>query len=65
MSKMFLTVAHMGIHNGSSNGDIHKSLKYCIWNFKTSLKIWKYIINIFYTLKKRNLKAEIKTHNNR
>ena len=43
---------------GRNNGDIHKSLKYCIQNFKTSLKIMK-IQNIFY---ETNLKAERKVH---
>ena len=38
ISKNFLTVVHIVIHNGGNNGDIHKSLKYCIQNFKTSLK---------------------------
>ena len=36
--KIFLTVVHIVIYNGSKNGDIHRSLKYCIYNFKTSLK---------------------------
>ena len=39
ISKIFLTVADIAIHNGGNNGDIHRSLKhYCIQNFKTSLK---------------------------
>ena len=47
-SKTLLTVVHIVIHNGSNNG---------AWNiaFKASKplwKMWKYKINIFYTLKK-------------
>ena len=38
MSKSFLTVVHIVIHNG---GNIHRSLKCCIQNFKTSLKKMK------------------------
>ena len=38
-SKDFLTVAHIIIHNDSNNSDIHRSFKYCIQNFKTSVKI--------------------------
>ena len=30
--KNFLTVVHIVIHNGGNNGDIHRSLKYCIQN---------------------------------
>ena len=31
ISKIFLTVVHILIHNGGgNNGDIHRSLKYCI-----------------------------------
>ena len=41
MSKNFLTVVHIVIHNGGNNGDIHRSLEYCIHNFKTSLKNMK------------------------
>ena len=37
-SKIFQTVVHIVIHSGGNNGDIHRSLKYCIQNFKTSLK---------------------------
>ena len=35
---ILVTVVHIVIQNGGNNGDIHKSLKYCIQNFKTSLK---------------------------
>ena len=42
------------MHNGGNNGDIHRNLKYCIQNFKTSLKN-TYKLNIFY---KTNLKTE-------
>ena len=38
ISKNFLTVVHIVIHNDGNNGDIRRSLKYCIQNFKTSLK---------------------------
>ena len=39
ISKIFLTVVDIVMHNGGNNGDIHRSLKYyCIQNFKTSLK---------------------------
>ena len=39
MSKIFLIVVHIVIHNGGgNNGDIPRSLKYYIQNFKTSLK---------------------------
>ena len=38
ISKNFLTVVHIVIHNVGNNGDIHRSLKCCIQNFKTSLK---------------------------
>ena len=38
ISKIFLTVVCIVIHNYSNNGDIHRSLKYYIQNFKTSLK---------------------------
>ena len=38
ISKSFLTVVHIIIHNVGSNGDIHRSLKCCIQNFTTSLK---------------------------
>ena len=38
ISKVFLTVVHIVIHNVGNNGDIHGSLKFCIQNFKTSLK---------------------------
>ena len=58
ISNIFLTVVHILIHNGSNNGDIHRSLKYCIQNFKTSTNP-QYKINIFY---KTNLKTERKTH---
>ena len=30
ISKNFLAVLHIGIHHDSNNGDIHRSLKYCI-----------------------------------
>ena len=48
ISKIFLTVVHIVIHNGGNNSDIHRSLKYCFQNFKTCLKNIKYKINIFY-----------------
>ena len=35
---IFLTVVHIEIHNGGNNGGIHKSLRRCIQNFKTSEK---------------------------
>ena len=38
ISKIVLTVVHIVIHNCGNNGDIHRSLKYCIQNFKNSLK---------------------------
>ena len=60
ISKIFLIVVYIVIHNGSNTGDIHRSLK-CYKNNKIN----KYKINIFYTLKKTNLKAERKTHSNR
>ena len=41
ISKNVLTVVHIVICNGANNGDIHRSLKYCIQNFKTSLKNMK------------------------
>ena len=41
MSKIFLTVVHIVKHNGGNNGDIHRSLKYCIQKFKTSLNNMK------------------------
>ena len=63
--KIFLTVVHIVIHNGSNNGDIHRNLKCCIKSFKTSLKSVKIKINIFHTLKKRNLKTERKTNSNK
>ena len=37
ISKIFLIVVHIVIHNGGNNGGIHRSLKYCIQNFKTSI----------------------------
>ena len=33
ISKNFLTVVHMVIHNSDNNGDIQRSLKYWIQNF--------------------------------
>ena len=57
--KIFLTVVHIVTHNAGNNGDIHRSLKCCIQNFKTSLKNIKVKINIFFKL---NLKAERKAH---
>ena len=58
ISKMFLSVVHIIIRNGGNNGDIHRSLKYCIQNFKISVKnMLKYKISIFY---KTNLKPERK-----
>ena len=41
MSKMFLTVVYIVLHNGGNNGDIPRRLKYYIQNFKTSLKNMK------------------------
>ena len=38
ISKNFLTVVHIVIHNVGNNGDIHRTLKCCIQNCKTSLK---------------------------
>ena len=38
ISKSFQTVIHFVIHNVGNNGDIHRSLKCCIQNCKTSLK---------------------------
>ena len=38
ISKIFLTVVHIIIHNVGNNGDIHRSFKCCIQNCKTSLK---------------------------
>ena len=38
ISKTFLTVVHIVIHNDGNNGDMHRSLKYCVQNFKTFLK---------------------------
>ena len=49
-------------HNGGNNGGIHRSLKYCIQNFESSMKISKHKIKMLYTLKKTSLKAERKTH---
>ena len=46
MSKNYLTVVHIAIHNDRNNGDKRRSLKYWIKNIKTS------------TI----LKAEIKAH---
>ena len=37
-SKHFLSVVHIVIHNGGNNGDIYRSLKYCIQKVKTFLK---------------------------
>ena len=39
--KNFLAMVHIVIRNGGNNGDIHRSWKYCIQNFKTSLKNMK------------------------
>ena len=41
ISEFFLTVVHIVIHNSGNNGDIHRSSKYCIQNFKISLKNMK------------------------
>ena len=38
ISNIFLTMAHIVIHNVGNNGDIHRSLKCCIQNFKISFK---------------------------
>ena len=35
---MFLRVVHTVIHNGGNNGDIHRSLKCCIRNYRTTLR---------------------------
>ena len=37
----FLTVVHIVIHKVGNNHDIHRSLKWCIQNFKTFLKNMK------------------------
>ena len=44
MSKMFLIVVHIVIHNGGNNGDIPRGLKCYIQNFKTSLKKLKILL---------------------
>ena len=36
--KKFLTVVHIAIHSVGNNADIHRSLKCCIQNYKTSQK---------------------------
>ena len=36
--KLLLTMVHIVVQNGGDNGDIHRNLKYCIQNIKTSLK---------------------------
>ena len=38
ISKIFLIVVDIVIHNGGNNGDIYRSLKYCIQKVKTFLK---------------------------
>ena len=38
ISKIFQTVLHIVIHNCGNSSDIHRSLKYCVQNFKASLK---------------------------
>ena len=38
ISKIFLIVVDVVIHNVGNNGDIHRSWKCCMQNFKTSLK---------------------------
>ena len=38
ISKIFVTVVHIVIHNDGSNGDTNRSLECCIPNFKASLK---------------------------
>ena len=58
--KTFLEMVRIVIRNDGNNGDIHRSLKYCIQNFKASLKNIKIKISIFYILKKTKLKAERK-----
>ena len=50
ISKMFLKVVPIAIHNCDNNGDIHRSLKYCIQNLKTSLKNMK-IFKLTYSIK--------------
>ena len=35
---MFLRVVHIVIHNGGNNGDIRRSLKFCIGNYRTTLR---------------------------
>ena len=39
--KSFLTMVYIVIQNGGNNDDIHRSLKYCIQNFKISLRSMK------------------------
>ena len=55
-------MVHIVIYHGGNNGQIDRRLKYCIQNFKISLKISKYKIDMLYILKKANLKAERKAH---
>ena len=43
ISKNFLTVVHIVIHNVGNNGDIHRSLKCCIQNCKNLSKKYKNI----------------------
>lgn len=57
ISKHFLTVVHIVMHNDGNNDDKQRSLKYYIQNFNTFLKIWKYKIKILFILKKTNLKV--------
>ena len=38
ISNIFLTVVDIVIYTGGNNGNIHRSLKHCIQNFKTSLE---------------------------
>ena len=41
ISKNILTVVRIVKHNAGTNGDIHRNLKYCIQNFKNSLRNMK------------------------
>ena len=39
--KNILVVVHIVTHNGGNDGNIHRSLRYCIQNFETFLKNMK------------------------
>ena len=58
--KIFSTVVHIVLRNGSNNGVIHRSLKYWTQNFKTLWKMWKYKMKLS-TWQKTNLKTDRKT----